>query len=95
MAFYRRWGLRCDQFRLRLFLFAPVSLFTEPQLLFHLELEVIGGFAKLVHQLADLAADLGQTARPEDYERQHHQNQRIRHSQAVELNLRRDHHEDS
>ncbi len=52
-----------------LFLLAAIGLFGVPQLLFHLELEVVGGLAELVHELADLAADLRQAARPEDHER--------------------------
>ena len=54
-----------------------------PQLLFHLEFEVVGGLAELVHELADLAADLRQTARPEDHQRQHHDDERVGHAQLA------------
>ena len=65
-----------------LFLLAAVGFFGVAQLLFHLEFEVVGGFAELVHELADLAADLGQAPRPEDDQRQHHQDERVGHRQV-------------
>ena len=69
------------------FLLPPVGFFGESQLLFHLELEIVGGLAELVHELADLASDLGQAPRSENHQGQHHQNERVGHSQACNFNV--------
>jgi len=53
---------------------SPLGILGAPQLLFHLELEVVGGLANLIHQLADLAADLPVAARPKT-PAHHHQDQ--------------------
>jgi hypothetical protein len=66
------------------FLFAPFGLLGVAQLLFHLELEVIGGFAELVHELADLASDLGETAGSEDDQRHDHQNDGVHHRHGTD-----------
>src|ERR1700722_6969396 len=64
----RRWWCSGEgTLALLLRLFATVGLLGGAQLLFHLELEVVGGLAKFVHQLAELAADHGQSPRPEDH----------------------------
>ena len=83
----RRRERRGQRWRFFFFL-AAVGIFGEAQLLFHLELEVVGGFAELVHQLADLTADLGQAPRPKDDERHHHQDERVGHAKAAELDWR-------
>jgi hypothetical protein len=76
-------------------LFAPVGLLSVAQLLFHLEFEVVGGLAELVHELADLLADLRQATRPEDHKREHHEDQRVGHAERVKQDWRRRSHEES
>jgi hypothetical protein len=78
------------------FLFlAAVGLLGLAQLLFHLKFEVVRGLAELVHELADLAADLGQAAWTKNDESQHHKDERVGHPQVGHHDWRRQSHEGS
>ena len=75
------------------FLLAPVGLLGVAQLLFHLKFEVVRGLAELVHQLADLASDLGQAPRSKNDQRHHHQDERIGHAKIGNLDCWWNNHE--